>query len=114
MMQSHAVMTDRLLSQIRFSPELSHVRKWAASHHEFLNGSGYPNHLSGEDIPAEVRILTILDIFDALTADDRPYKPGMSAERALSILQSMAEQEGKLDPALVHAFSQSRCWETAD
>lgn len=109
-MQSHVVMTDKLLSQIRFSPELSHVRGWAASHHEFLNGSGYPKHLSGGEIPVEVRILTILDIFDALTADDRPYKPGMSVERALSILDTMANKEKKLDPELVRLFAESRCW----
>ena len=111
-MQSHVVMTDRLLSQIRFSPELSHVRTWATSHHEFLNGSGYPKGLSGKEIPVEVRILTILDIFDALTADDRPYKPGMSAERALSILDTMANKEEKLDPELVRLFAESRCWES--
>lgn len=64
----------------------------------------YPNRLSGEDIPIEVRILTILDIFDALTADDRPYKPGMSAERALEILMDMAEKEDKLDVELVQDF----------
>jgi len=110
-MQSHVVMTDKLLSQIQFSPELSHVRQWAASHHEFLNGTGYPRRLSGGEIPAEVRIITILDIFDALTADDRPYKPGMPVERALSILTEMAEKEGKLDAGLVRAFIQSRCWE---
>jgi HD-GYP domain-containing protein (c-di-GMP phosphodiesterase class II) len=110
--QSHAVMTDKLLSQIRFSPELSHVREWAAGHHEFLDGSGYPKHLSGEDVPIEVRIITILDIFDALTAGDRPYKPGMSPERALSILDAMANKEGKLDPDLVRLFAESRCWET--
>jgi len=112
-MQSHVVMTDTLLSQIEFSPELSHVRAWAGSHHEFLNGTGYPKHLSAEEIPTEVRIITILDIFDALTADDRPYKPGMPVERALSILAEMAEKEGKLDAGLVRAFTQSRCWETA-
>ena len=110
-MQSHAVMTDKLLSQIQFSTELSHVRKWASSHHEYLNGSGYPNHLSGDEIPLEVRIITILDIYDALTADDRPYKPGMPPERALAVLKSMAEKEGKLDKTLVDFFIKSRCWE---
>ena len=113
-MQSHVVMTDKLLSQIRFSPELAHVRGWAASHHELLNGSGYPKGLSGEEIPAEVRIITILDIFDALTADDRPYKPGMPVERALSVLDAMANKEGKLDPQLVRLFAESRCWEAGE
>ncbi|MCI8442020.1 MAG: GAF domain-containing protein [Provencibacterium sp.] len=110
-MEEHVSITDRLLSQIRFSGEFSHVREWAASHHEFLNGSGYPAGLSGEDIPPEVRMITILDIFDALVAEDRPYKRGMPVERALSILQTMADREGKLDGQLVRLFAESRCWE---
>ena len=109
-MQSHAVMTDKMLSQIHFSAELSHVREWAASH-QYLTGDGYPKHLAGDEIPPEVRILTIIDIFDALTAADRPYKPGMPPERALSVLKDMAEKEGRLDKVLVETFIESRCWE---
>ena len=95
-MESHVVITDKLLSEIRFSKELSHVREWAASHHELLNGSGYPKHLTADQIPMEVRIITILDIFDALVADDRPYKPGMPVEKALNILNSMATRKESL------------------
>ena len=113
-MEGHVSVTGKLLSQIRFSRELSHVPQWASAHHELLNGSGYPNHLSGDAIPFEVRIITILDVFDALVADDRPYKPGMPVERALSILQIMAEREGKLDPELTRLFCQSKCWENPD
>lgn len=109
-MEDHVVMTDKLLSEIHFSKDLSHVRQWAASHHELLDGSGYPRGLKGDEIPYEVRIITILDIFDALVADDRPYKPGMPVERALSILTDMAEKEGKLDPELTKQFIASRCW----
>ncbi len=64
-----------------------------------------------EQIPMEVRIITILDIFDALVADDRPYKPGMPWRKALGILDSMADKEGKLDPELTRLFRKSRCWE---
>lgn len=110
-MEEHVAITGRLLSQIQFSHELSHVPEWAAAHHELLNGSGYPNHLTADEIPPEVRIITILDVFDALVADDRPYKPGMPVERALSILESMAVREGKLDPELTKLFLESRCWE---
>ena len=110
-MEDHVVVTDKLLSRISFSDELSHVRSWAAAHHELLDGSGYPAHLSGDAIPQEVRIITILDIFDALVAEDRPYKPGMPVERALAILRDMAEREGRLDPALTARFIESRCWE---
>lgn len=109
-MEEHVVITDKLLSQIQFSEDLSHVREWAASHHELLNGSGYPRRLSGDQVPYEVRIITILDIFDALVADDRPYKPGMPIEKALNILTVMAEKEGKLDPRLTELFIESKCW----
>ena len=110
-MEGHVSVTGKLLSQIHFSEDLSHVPQWASSHHELLDGSGYPNRLSGDAIPREVRIITILDIFDALVANDRPYKKGMPVEKALSILQSMAEREGKLDPELTRLFCESRCWE---
>ncbi len=110
-MESHVVFTDKLLSEIRFSKKLSHVREWAAAHHELLDGSGYPKHLKGDQIPMEVRMITILDIFDALVAEDRPYKPGVPVEKALGILTDMAEREGKLDPELTGLFIESRCWE---
>lgn len=113
-MEGHVQVTDKLLSKIKFSPDLAHVREWAAAHHELLNGTGYPNHLSGDEIPYEVRIITILDIFDALIADDRPYKPGMPVDTALDILTEMAEKEGKLDPCLTRLFIESRCWEKND
>lgn len=110
-MEEHVEITDKLLSQIHFPGELSHVRKWAASHHELLNGMGYPHHMKEDEIPLEVRIITILDIFDALVANDRPYKKAMPLERALSILTENAEQKGELDPALTRLFIESRCWE---
>lgn len=110
-MEEHVSITDRLLSQIHFSTDLSHVREWAGAHHEYLNGTGYPHHRQGSDIPYEVRIITILDIFDSLVADDRPYKRAIPVERALAILDSMAHREGKLDPELTQLFIESRCWE---
>lgn len=110
-MQDHVIVTRKLLGEINFPGEYANVREWASMHHEFLDGSGYPDGLKGERIPAEVRILTILDIFDALTADDRPYKPGIPVEEALSILDRMANEEGKLDPELTRQFIESRCWE---
>ncbi len=108
--ESHVSVTGRLLSEIRFSKELSHVCEWASSHHELLNGKGYPRHLQGDEIPLEVRILTILDIYDALTAADRPYKKAKTPEVALDILKTDAKG-GKLDEELVRLFEESRCWE---
>ena len=113
-MESHVQVTDKLLSKIHFSADLAHVREWASAHHELLNGTGYPNHLSGDQIPYEVRMITILDIFDALVADDRPYKPGMPVEKAIGILTAMAEKEGKLDPRLTKLFIEGRCWEKTE
>lgn len=110
-MEEHVVITDKLLSKIHFSTDLAHVREWAVGHHELLDGSGYPKHLSGDQIPYEVRMITILDIFDALVADDRPYKPGIPIEKALDILMDMAEKEGKLDSRLTKLFIEGRCWE---
>ena len=111
-MEHHVELTDSLLSKISFPEDLRHVRDWASRHHEYLNGTGYPRGLKGEEIPPEVRIITILDVFDALSAPDRPYKKGMPVERALGILSDMARKEGKLDVALTDAFIESRCWET--
>jgi len=109
-MKNHVVATERLLSQIHFSKEYEAVSSWACKHHEFLNGSGYPKHLTQEELPKEARIITILDIFEALTASDRPYKPKMTSEKAGAILTEMAE-EGKLDAELVRLFMDSHCWE---
>lgn len=110
-MEEHVSITDKLLSQIHFTSELSHVREWAASHHELLNGKGYPRRLTAEEIPTQVRIITILDIFDALVATDRPYKKPVPLEKALQILTENALQRGELDPKLTKLFIQSKCWE---
>ena len=97
-------------SVVRFPEQLRQVPEWASAHHEFLNGKGYPLHASGDSIPAEVRLLTILDIFEALTAKDRPYKKSLPVDRSLAILHSMVE-EGCLDGDWLSLFEQSRAWE---
>ena len=109
-MESHVAVTARILAQVAFPKLYARVPLWAAGHHELLNGKGYPNHLTAPDIPKEVRLLTILDVFDALTARDRPYKPPMPAEEALSILRGMAE-EGGVDGELLTLFEASRAWD---
>lgn len=101
-MESHVVMTAKILSKVHFNKNYKDVPRWAAEHHEYLNGSGYPNHLTAENIDMETRILAISDIYDALTSKDRPYKEPMPMEKALSILHVMAEKEGKLDERLVN------------
>ncbi len=102
-MESHVVITSHILSMVNFSTHYSNVPRWAGAHHEFLDGSGYPNHLTAEQMPTEIRILSLVDIFEALIAVDRPYKKPMSLDKAFGILTSMA-QEGKLDQELVEKF----------
>ena len=109
-MESHVEMTEKLLSQLKFTPEYAMVPVWTSRHHEALDGSGYPRGLKGGELSNEVRLLTILDIFDALTARDRPYKPPMPVDKALSVLHDMADK-GKLDKDILRLFEESRSWE---
>ena len=108
-MQSHVSYTGKLLSKMEFVGEYKKVPEWASEHHECLDGTGYPSGLKAEDIPWEARLLSVIDIFDALTADDRPYKPPMPPEKAFKILEDMAEQ-GKLDKEIVQSFYESNAW----
>ncbi|MDR2168325.1 MAG: HD domain-containing protein [Clostridiales bacterium] len=109
-MQEHVSITGRLLDNMKFNRHYSNVAAWAKGHHEYLDGSGYPQGLKGGEVTTEMCILAIIDIFDALTAMDRPYKKGMPVEKAQNILLSMAE-EGKLQPELVGLFIKSGVWE---
>jgi HD-GYP domain len=109
-MQSHVVITRKMLEQIKFPDNYKNVTEWASEHHELINGKGYPNQLKGDEICWEVRLLTIIDIFESLTASDRPYKASMDNEKALDILGRMAD-EGALDKEILWLFIKSRVWE---
>lgn len=98
--ESHVEYTAKILNDIRFGDSYDKVRAYASSHHEFLDGSGYPNKLVAEQLSTEMRLMTVMDIYEALTSNDRPYRKSIPTERALSILESMVE-EGKLDQELV-------------
>ena len=108
--ESHVVHTREMLEQMGFSGEYEQVSLWAGEHHEYLDGSGYPSGLQGEELPWETRLLTILDIYDSLTADDRPYKPAMTSQRAFQILEGMSV-DGKLDGEILKSFYESKAWE---
>ena len=108
-MQSHATRTFEMLMQMNLEGPFKDVPAWASKHHEYLDGSGYPNHITEEEIPWEVRILTIVDVYDALTAEDRPYKRPMTPEKAFGILESMAD-EGKIDKDILADFKESKAW----
>ena len=101
--ESHVNHTVAFLQTIPWGRSLRKVPLIAAAHHELLNGAGYPAGLRGAEIPVEARMLTIADIFDALTAADRPYKAAVPAHRALAILESEVKT-GRCDADLFRVF----------
>ena len=104
--RSHVKYTEKYLKKMNFGKRYPHLIQWAGAHHEMLDGSGYPEGLKGDEITYESRILTIVDVFEALTSADRPYKKAMEESKALKILSEMAE-EGKLDPGILELFKQA-------
>ena len=96
-MKNHAAATRYILSQIKEIPD---IVNWASNHHEKLNGNGYPQGLSAEEIGFEDRVMACIDIYQALT-EKRPYKDGMSHEQSISIMMDMANK-GELDEKIVH------------
>jgi HD-GYP domain-containing protein (c-di-GMP phosphodiesterase class II) len=111
--QSHVVHTYQFLKQIPWTKELRRVPEIARSHHEKRNGGGYPDGWRAPDIPVQTRMMTISDIFDALTSRDRPYKPAVPVERALDIL-GQERKSGALDGDLLQIFIAVRPWERPD
>jgi HD-GYP domain-containing protein (c-di-GMP phosphodiesterase class II) len=100
MIESHVEHTYNFLSRIPWSSKMKRVPDIARSHHEKMDGTGYPRRLRGSDIPIESQIMAVADIYDALTAPDRPYKKSVPPDRAFLILKDSAEQ-GKLNKELV-------------
>ncbi len=110
LVHEHVVYTDKILADINFTEKYDKVRRIAANHHEYLDGSGYPNGLKGDQLDLLTRIITVCDIFDSLTADDRPYKGPMPVNKAFSILQDMVK-EGKLDESVERFLEECRPYE---
>lgn len=108
-MEGHVSYTQKFLSQLNFPKYYDLIPTYAGNHHEFLNGTGYPNHLTGKDLPWPCRLITICDIFEALIAKDRPYKKPMPIDKAISILYEMSDM-GKLDKDIIDEFVKSNCW----
>jgi HD-GYP domain-containing protein (c-di-GMP phosphodiesterase class II) len=100
--KTHSYYTFRTFEEIE---ELNEINLWASLHHEKLDGTGYPFHLKEKDIPLGSRIMTISDIFNALT-EDRPYRKGMDIKTSLKILNDMAKDK-KIDPFLLSTLEKN-------
>ncbi|RCK79444.1 MAG: Chemotactic transducer-related protein [Candidatus Ozemobacter sibiricus] len=107
--ESHVTHTFNFLSRIPWTRDLRRVPEIAYAHHEKLNGRGYPNHLTAAQIPLESKLMTISDIFDALTARDRPYKKAIPYDRAFDIMYHEVNQ-GLLSKELLDIFVQARVY----
>lgn len=110
--QAHVVFTTEFLSVLPWPPELGRIPAIAGAHHERMDGSGYPMGLVGEQIPLASRVMAVCDVFDALTAMDRPYKKAMGKDTAFAILQDEAKR-GLLEADMVQIFIQSGSHELA-
>ncbi|MBI2796869.1 MAG: GAF domain-containing protein [Gemmatimonadetes bacterium] len=111
--ESHVTHTFRFLERIPWTRELRGIPNIAYGHHEKLTGRGYPRGIKDGEIPVQTRMMTISDIYDALTATDRPYKRAVSPVRALDILGAEAK-DGNIDPVLLEAFTAARVFELVD
>jgi HD-GYP domain-containing protein (c-di-GMP phosphodiesterase class II) len=108
--ERHVNHTFDFLRDIPWTRNLGRVPEIARGHHEKLDGSGYPRKVKAPDIPVQTRMMTISDIFDALTAKDRPYKRAVPTERALDIMKTEVTG-GMLDADLFTMFVESKCYE---
>ncbi len=105
----HIQVTIEMLGKINFPKHLREVPKYAGGHHERMDGTGYPNRLTREQMSIQARCMAIADIFEALTAKDRPYKEGKKLSVALNILQSMKD-DGHIDPDLFEVFMENKVY----
>jgi response regulator RpfG family c-di-GMP phosphodiesterase len=108
--QSHVTYTYKFLSQIPWTSELAGVPDIAWAHHERLNGKGYPRQLKEPDIPVQSKLMAVADVYDALTAADRPYKAAVSVERSLEILAQEAKVN-LLDGEVLQIFLEAKIYE---
>ena len=107
---NHAAVTYKMLSRLPFPGKLKKIAQYASAHHEKLDGSGYPSGLRGEQLSLQSRIIAVADIFEALTAKDRPYKKGHTVEEALKIMEEMV-RDRHIDPDLYGLFIKEKIYE---
>jgi hypothetical protein len=110
--ESHVVHSFQFLAQIPWTHEYKRIPDIARAHHEKLNGKGYPYGLNSSEIPVQAKMMTICDIFDALSATDRPYKRAVPTDRALDILK-LCVQDAEVDAELFRMFVESQVYRVA-
>lgn len=108
-MESHAAISIHMLNMLPFPKELQRVPEYAGGHHERMDGKGYPNHLKREQLSIPARIMGIADIFEALSAGDRPYKKAKTLSESLRIL-GFLKKEGHIDPDLFDIFVREKVY----
>jgi HD-GYP domain-containing protein (c-di-GMP phosphodiesterase class II) len=106
---NHVLVTQKILTQLPFPKKLRHVADYATAHHEKIDGSGYPFGLKGDQLSLQSRIIAVADVFEALTAKDRPYKKGKSLAEALNIMESMAKNK-HIDADLFELFIKEKIY----
>jgi len=104
--EEHIIMTIKMLEQLPLPDNMKNIPEYAGTHHETMDGSGYPRRLSRQQLSIPARIMAIADIFEALTASDRPYKEGKSLSQALKIMGFMVKDQ-HIDAELFELFVQS-------
>jgi HD-GYP domain-containing protein (c-di-GMP phosphodiesterase class II) len=110
--QAHVNYTQSFLQQIPWTKDIKNIPDIASAHHEKLNGTGYPRNLAAPDIPFQSKMMTISDIYDALSATDRPYKHAVPRQRALDILYDEAKR-GMIDGDLLQLFREAEIFRRA-
>lgn len=108
---NHVQVTLDMLESLPFPRKLRRVPEYAGGHHERIDGSGFPRGLTGDQMSLPAKMLAIADVFEALTAHDRPYKPPMKISQALAILRQMRDAR-HIDADLYRLFVRERVWET--
>jgi len=107
--KNHVSITHKILSQLPFPKKLKNVTYYASAHHEKIDGAGYPFGLKGKEIPLQARIIALADIFDALTAKDRPYKKEKTLSEAIKIMGYMVKEK-HIDADLFDLFIKERVY----
>ena len=113
-MRNHVTKSWRMLMEIPWPHELKDLAEVAYTHHEKRDGSGYPRKLKGDEIHLDGHIMCVADIYDALTASDRPYKKAIPHERAMQILMDEEAAKGRILPELVALFFKEECYTITD